>query len=114
MKSLLTALLLCAPLAAAAADQGAPLGSSTGGSLYNLSINVIGKTAPTRLTTIKPRGSLTASRPLSEAADSGTPGRRSIDADSLLIERRLDCFEDSIQPGRDERNRFLTRCPGNF
>lgn len=114
MKSLLIVLLLCAPMAAAAADQGAPLGSSTGGSLYNPSINVIGKTAPTRLTSIKPRGQLTGSGPLSAAPESRTPGRAGGDADSLGIERRLDCFEDSIAPGRVERNRFLTRCPGNF
>jgi hypothetical protein len=93
---------------AAASDLGAPLGSSTGGSLYNPTNNVIGKTSSTHVTTIKPRGELTGGGPLS-----AVPGRAS-DGDSLLIERRLDCFEDSIPPDRDGRNRFLTRCPGNF
>jgi hypothetical protein len=87
---------------------GAPLGSSTGGSLYNPSVNVIGRTAATRVTTIKPRGELAGSGPLSAAPSRGNG------ADSRLIERRLDCFEDSVPPGRDGRNRFLTRCPGNL
>ncbi|MGH6931426.1 MAG: hypothetical protein ACREEE_03220 [Dongiaceae bacterium] len=113
MKSVLLVICLCVPVVAAASDLGAPLGTSTGGSLYNPAINVIGKTAPTRLTTIKPRGQLNASGPLSVTAESATPGRRTIDADSLLIEQRLDCFAGSPPPDRDERNRFLTRCPGN-
>jgi hypothetical protein len=106
--------MLGLPIAVAASDLGAPLSSSSGGSLYSPSINVIGKTAPTRLTTIKPRGDLNASGPLSADSDSATPGRRDQDADSLPIERRLDCFDGALPPDRDGRNRFLSRCPGNF
>jgi hypothetical protein len=93
---------------AAASDLGAPLGSSTGGSLYNPTINVIGQTSWTHVTTIKPGGELTGGGPLS-AVPSRAGG-----SDSLLIEQRLDCFADSLPPDRDVRNRFLTRCPGNF
>jgi hypothetical protein len=108
MKRLAVILLSFVSSVAVASDLGAPLGSSTGGSLYNPTINVIGKTSSTHVNTIKPRGELTGGGPLSAAPS------RAGSADSLLIERRLDCFEDSIPPDRDGRNRFLTRCPGNY
>ena len=109
MRFLFVGLLLLLPVSVAASDLGAPLGSSTGGTRYSPAINVIGQTAPTRVTTITPGGDLSASGPIGGAPSDGAtrgPGE-------LLIERRLDCFEAAIQPDRDGRNRFLTRCPGN-
>jgi len=77
---------------------------STAGHLDAPSYNVVGKTAATRVTTIVPRRVI---------APAGAQGATHAADDPLLIERRLDCFSTALAPDRDNRNRFLSRCPGN-
>jgi hypothetical protein len=100
--------------AAGAQAETTSLGAMTGGSLASPSYNVIGKTAPLRLRTIAPRTVLRPEGPISIEAESRTFGRRDDESDRLLIERRLDCFDESVPPDRDDRNRFLTPCPATF
>ena len=93
---------------------GEPLsGGSTAGHLESPSYNVIGKTSSTRVTTIKPRRVVVPAGALSEETEDLTPGGRLRDDDSLLLERRLDCFSGPVTPDRDTRNTFMSRCPGN-
>jgi hypothetical protein len=86
---------------------------STAGGLAAPSYNTIGKTAGTRVTTIKPRTVVVPAGALPEETEDLTPGGRPRDDDLRLLERRLDCFDDPLPPDRDTRNRFMTRCPGN-
>jgi hypothetical protein len=67
----------------------------------------IGATAPTRLRSLGP-GTLEPAGPLGAA-----PERPAATQPLRPIERRLDCFETPVAPDRDDRNRFLSRCPAN-
>lgn len=89
---------------------GEPLSSgSTAGGLGSPGYNVIGKTSSTHVTTMTPREVVTPAGALSaDEDDPAAPADR-----PLLLERRLDCFSSAVEPGRDTRNRYLSRCPGN-
>ncbi len=113
MRIFLTFLLLLPALPAASTEFGAPLASSTGGSLYRPAPNVIGKTAPTRAQTLSRGRSLDPAGSLSPASAGGGLDGSARDVGERPIERRLDCYEGASMPDRDDRNRFLRRCPSN-
>jgi hypothetical protein len=109
MRLLLLALLLFCTIAANAAAQGfgAPLGSPSAPSLMSPGGHAIGATAPTRLRSLGPGG-------FEPAGPLGAGRERPAATQPLRpIERRLDCFEAPVAPDRDDRNRFLSRCPSN-
>ncbi len=106
--------LLIAAMPALAWAGGEPLsGGSTAGHLESPGYNVLGKTASSRVTTIKPRTVIVPAGALPDETQDLTPGGRPRDDDTLLLERRLDCFSGPVSPDRDTRNRFMSRCPGN-
>jgi len=109
--AVLAAMLMVGP-AAALADPAGPLGSSSPGSLWQPSYNTLGQTSSTHLTTIRPRGSLEPSGPIGTGSRELAPPAAGPDSDTLL-ERHLDCYSTALTPGRDSRNSFLSRCPGN-
>lgn len=106
--SFLACILIAASSVALAGGESLSSGSTAGG-LGSPSYNVIGKTASTHVTTMTPREVVTPAGALSAEEDDPAAG-----ADRpLLLERRLDCFSSAVEPERDTRNRFLSRCPGN-
>jgi hypothetical protein len=106
--------LLIAAIPTLAWAGGEPLsGGSTAGHLESPSYNVLGKTSSTHVTTIKPRRVIVPAGALPEETQDLTPGGRPRDDDTLLLERRLDCFSGPVLPDRDTRNTFMSRCPGN-
>jgi hypothetical protein len=108
MRWLSLVLLFCSIAGSAAAQgYGAPLGSPSAPSLMSPGGHDIGATAPTRLHSLGPGG-------LEPAGPLGTTTQRPAATQPLRpIERRLDCFETPVAPDRDDRNRFLSRCPAN-
>jgi len=104
---------LLAGVASGWADSGGSL-SSTGsaGSLWSPTYNTLGQTSSTHLTTITPRGSIEPSGPIGTGSRELAPPTHGLDSNPLL-ERHLDCFSTPVAPGRDSRNSFLSRCPGN-
>jgi hypothetical protein len=113
MRAAVLALMLATMPGLAVAGGGSLSGGSTAGHLESPSYGVIGKTAATRLTTIKPRTIVVPAGVIADETGDETPGGRPRDDETLLLERRLDCFSDPVIPDRDSRNRFLSRCPGN-
>jgi hypothetical protein len=105
----IAAVLLLIPTLAFAG--GEPLGSSSGGSLYAPTYVPLGKATGNRVTTIKPRGSMTPAGTL--GTESEDPARAEREENKLLLERHLDCFSGPVAPDRDVRNSFSSRCPGN-
>ena len=113
MRTVLFALAIATTPTLAWAGSGSLSGGSTAGHLESPSYNAIGKTSSTHVTTITPRAVTTPSGALPEETQDLTPGRRTTEDNTLLLERRLDCFSGPVAPDRDIRNRFLSRCPGN-
>jgi hypothetical protein len=113
MRTIVFALAVTAIPALAWAGGGSLSGGSTAGHLESPDYSVIGKTSSTRVTTIKPRTVIVPSGALLEKTQDLTPGGRPRVDDTLLLERRLDCFSGAVAPDRDTRNTFLSRCPGN-
>jgi hypothetical protein len=113
MRTILLTLAIAAMPALAWAGGGSLSGGSTAGHLESPSYNTIGKTSSTHVTTIKPRTIIVPAGALPEESQDLTPGGRPREDDTLLLERRLDCFSGPVIPDRDTRNRFLSRCPGN-
>lgn len=105
---LAAALLLIPTLAFAG---GEPLGASSGSSLYAPSYVPLGKAIGNRVTTIRPRGSMTPAGTL--GTESNDPARAEREENKTLLERHLDCFSGAVTPDRDTRNSFTSRCPGN-
>jgi hypothetical protein len=103
--------VLLAPLFAFSASAGG-LDTPSPGSLYAPTYNTLGETASTRLTTITPRGDISPSGPIGTDSRELKRGAIGPGRDPLL-ERHLDCFSTAVEPGRDSRNAFLSRCPGN-
>jgi hypothetical protein len=113
MRTILLTLAIAAMPALAWAGGGSLSGGSTAGHLESPSYNTIGKTSSTHVTTIKPRTIIVPAGALPEESQDLTPGGRPREDDTLLLERRLDCFSGPVVPDRDTRNRFMSRCPGN-
>ncbi len=113
MRATFLVLMMATMPGLAAAGGGSLSGGSTAGHLESPVYGVIGKTSATRVTTIKPRTIVVPAGAIADETPDATPGRRPRDDDTLLLERRLDCFADPVIPDRDPRNRFLSRCPGN-
>jgi hypothetical protein len=113
MRAVLFALCIAATPTLAWAGAGSLSRGSTAGHLESPTYNEIGKTSSTHVTTIKPRTVITPSGTLPDETQDMTPGGRRRGDDTLLLERRLDCFSGPVVPDRDTRNRFMSRCPGN-
>jgi len=107
--TLLATVLLVMPTLAFAG--GEPLGSSSASSLYAPSYGIVGKAIGNRVTSMKPRGSLEPAGAI--PAETDDLARIEREENKLLLERHLDCFSGAVQPDRDVRNSFLSRCPGN-
>jgi len=90
---------------------GEPLGSSSANSLYFPQYGIVGKAIGNRVTTIKPRGVIAPAGPV--PSGSADPARSEREENKLLLERHLDCFAGPVEPDRDIRNTFRSRCPGN-
>jgi hypothetical protein len=113
MRAALLALIVASAPGFALAGGGSLSGGSTAGHLESPSYGTIGKTSSTHVTTIKPRTVVVPAGAIPEETQDRTPGGRPRDDDTLLLERRLDCFSGPVAPDRDTRNRFMSRCPGN-
>ena len=93
MRAAVLALMLAAMPGLAVAGGGSLSGGSTAGHLESPSYGVIGKTAATRVTTIKPRTIVVPAGAIAEEAQGRTPGGRSRDDETLLLELHHDAFE---------------------